>query len=64
MNKLTRSKSDRKLAGVLGGLAQSLGIDSTILRVIFVILLFPTGLFPMMLAYFVMIFIIPNEGEY
>jgi phage shock protein C len=36
--KLYRSRTDRKLAGVCGGLAQYLGVDATAIRVIFVVL--------------------------
>jgi phage shock protein C len=36
--KLYRSRTDRKLAGVCGGLAQYLGLDATAIRVIFVVL--------------------------
>ena len=37
--KLTRSTSDRKIAGVCGGLAQYLNIDPTVVRIIFLIAL-------------------------
>ncbi|CAG9620693.1 PspC domain-containing protein [Sutcliffiella rhizosphaerae] len=63
MKQLIRSKNDRKLAGVLGGLSQYIGLDSTLLRVIFVILLFPTGIFPLILTYFVLTFLMPNEAN-
>ena len=33
--KLTRSNDDKWLAGVAGGLAESLGVDSTIVRIVF-----------------------------
>src|SRR5215211_2147969 len=36
--KLYRSKTNRKLAGVCGGLAQYFNIDSTLIRVLFVLL--------------------------
>lgn len=35
--KLTKSASDRKIAGVCGGLAEYFGLDSTLIRVIWVI---------------------------
>ena len=35
--KLRRSKSDRKLTGVCGGYAKYFGIDSNILRIIFIV---------------------------
>lgn len=61
MKKLTRSYTDRKLAGILGGMAQYIGIDSTLLRVIFIILLFPSGFFPLIITYILLTFVIPNE---
>ncbi|WP_096156639.1 MULTISPECIES: PspC domain-containing protein [Bacillus] len=63
MKRLIRSKTDRKLAGVIGGLAQYLGMDSSLLRVIYVILAIVTTGFPLVLAYFIMIFIMPNEED-
>ena len=36
--KLYRSKTDRKLAGVCGGLAQYFNVDATLIRVLFVLL--------------------------
>lgn len=41
--KLYRSRTDRKIAGVCGGLAEFTGIDATIIRIIFFILLLPGG---------------------
>ncbi|MBQ6238354.1 MAG: PspC domain-containing protein [Bacteroidales bacterium] len=37
--KLTRSTSDRRIAGVCGGLAQYLNIDPTVVRIIFLVAL-------------------------
>ena len=37
--KLTRNTSDRKIAGVCGGLAQYLNVDPTVVRIIFLIAL-------------------------
>ena len=42
--KLHKSKSDRKLAGVCGGLAESLGIDSTIVRLVWALMIFGWGI--------------------
>ena len=38
--KLTRSRSDCKIAGVCGGLAKYLNVDPTVVRIIFLVLLF------------------------
>ncbi len=35
---LNRSDNDKWLAGVAGGLAESLGVDSTIVRIVFAVL--------------------------
>jgi phage shock protein PspC (stress-responsive transcriptional regulator) len=37
--KLTRSTSDRKIAGVCGGLAQYFNVDPTVVRIIFLVAL-------------------------
>jgi phage shock protein C len=36
--KLYRSRTDRKLAGVCGGLAQYFNLDATLIRVLFIVL--------------------------
>ncbi|KOO37162.1 PspC domain-containing protein [Priestia koreensis] len=60
MRKLYRSQTDRKLAGVLGGIAEYTGIDSSLLRILFVLgILFSVGSLP--LIYLVWIFVVPNE---
>jgi phage shock protein C len=63
MRSLTRSRSNRKLAGILGGLARTIGIDATILRIAFIILLFLTGFFPLVIVYALLAFVIPNEED-
>jgi phage shock protein PspC (stress-responsive transcriptional regulator) len=41
--KLTRSRTDCKIAGVCGGLAKYLNVDSTVVRIIFLCLLLIVG---------------------
>ena len=44
MKKLTKSRNDRMVSGVLGGIAEYFNIDSTLVRIIFVVaLLFGVG---------------------
>ena len=57
-NKLYRSRKDRMLFGVCGGLGKFFGIDSTIIRIIFVLLAF-TGFG--ILAYIVIAIVAPME---
>jgi phage shock protein C len=58
--RLYRSRSDRMLEGVCGGLAKYFGIDPTIVRIIAVLSVFVGGLG--ILAYIIMAIIVPLEG--
>ena len=53
--KLYRSNEDRMIAGVCGGIAEYFNIDSTIVRLILLILVFAygTGLFAYILAWII-----------
>jgi phage shock protein C len=57
--KLYRSKTDRKLAGVCGGLAQYFNVDATLIRVLFVLLAVLGG--SGLVLYVAMWIIVPNE---
>jgi phage shock protein C len=57
--KLYRSRTDRMLGGVCGGLGEYLGLDSTIVRLIFVILLL-TGTAGFWI-YLILLVVIPEE---
>ncbi len=60
---LTRSTTDRKFAGVCGGLGDYFEIDSTVVRVVWVILGIVPGCFILgLLAYLVAWFIIPERS--
>ncbi len=57
--KLYRSKTDRKLLGVCGGIARYLGVDSTLVRVLVVLLALGGGVG--LLTYLIVALIIPEE---
>jgi phage shock protein C len=57
--KLYRSKTNRKLAGVCGGLAQYFNLDATLMRVLFVVLAVLGG--SGLVIYVAMWIIVPNE---
>ncbi len=59
--RLFRSRSDRKIAGICGGLAQLFQIDSTVIRLSVVFLCFLTGVFPILIAYFIAWALIPER---
>ncbi len=60
VHKLMRSRTDKKISGVCGGLAKYLGISSTIIRIIFVAALF-LGYGSFLLVYIAMAIIMPKE---
>ncbi len=59
--RLYRSRSDRVLLGVCGGLANYFDMDPVLVRIIFVLLIFAHGLG--ILAYIVMAVLVPLEGS-
>lgn len=61
MRKLYRSRSNKKIAGVLAGLGDYWKIDPTIIRLIFIILLFLTAVLPLLIAYIIAAIVIPLQ---
>lgn len=59
---LRRSRSDRMIAGVVGGIARYFGIDSTLARALYVVGSIVSVAFPGILVYVIMWFIVPEEG--
>lgn len=59
MRKLYRSRNDRFFAGVCGGIAKYLGMDSALVRLIAFLLIVPGGL--SIWVYIALAIIIPNE---
>ena len=57
--KLYRSKANRQVAGVCGGLAQHFNVDATLIRVLFVVLAVLGG--SGLVLYVAMWIIIPKE---
>lgn len=55
--KLYRSMNDKKIAGVCGGIAEYMNIDSTIVRLVAIILVFGWG--SGLLAYIVAALVMP-----
>ena len=60
--KLTRSTSNRMIAGVCAGLGEYLGIDPTVVRLL-VILAFFTGFGGIALVYLIMALIVPEQAQ-
>lgn len=60
--RLYRSRTDRQLAGVCGGLGEYFGVDPTIVRLIFVVLSLAGG--PGLLLYIILALVIPEAPGY
>ena len=58
--RLERSMTDKYIAGVCGGIAKYFGVDSTLVRVVFILLVL-AGVMPGLLAYIVAWMIMPAE---
>lgn len=63
MKKLYRSKTDRKLAGIIGGIGETYNVDANLLRLLVVLAFFLTGFFPILLTYLIAWVIIPETPE-
>lgn len=59
---LSRSRNDRMIAGVMGGIARRYGWSSSLLRIIFVIVSILSAAFPGILVYVVLWLLIPEEA--
>jgi phage shock protein C len=59
---LFRSRDDRVLAGVMGGIARRYGWNPTVVRALFVVVSVLSAAFPGILVYLILWLLIPEEG--
>ena len=59
--KLYTSNSDTKLAGVLGGFAEYIGVESPLVRLVYVLIAMFAAGFPGILFYIICALVIPDE---
>lgn len=57
--RLFRSKENRVFAGICGGIGEYFNVDPVLVRVIWLLTVIFTGLFPGVIAYILLIFVIP-----
>jgi phage shock protein C len=57
--RLYRSRKERMIAGVCGGLGEYFGIDPTLVRILFVVGMLMGG--PGLLAYLILLIVVPEE---
>lgn len=59
--KLHRSKKERMIAGVCGGLAEYFNADPTLIRLLWVVLTLFSGVAPGVIAYIIAWIIVPEK---
>lgn len=59
--KLVRSSSDKMIAGVCGGIADYFGLDSTLVRVGYVLLSLLSAAFPGLIVYLILAVMMPQR---
>ena len=63
MKKLYRSKTNKTLTGLLGGVAEYFKIDPVIVRLLFIFLLIISHVWPMLVVYAIGYFVVPLPPE-
>jgi phage shock protein C len=63
IKRLYRSKKERMLGGVCGGLGEYFRLDPTFIRLIFIVVWFLTGFIPMLIIYIILWLLIPLAPE-
>jgi len=59
---LTRS-TDKRFAGVIGGIADYFDVDRTLARIVFVFIMVFTGFIPAIIFYFLGMIIVPKPAD-
>lgn len=60
VKKLYRSTTNKKIAGICGGLEEYTGVDATVWRIVFIITLLPGGV-PGIILYLLLWLVIPER---
>ena len=61
--RLTRSRSNRMIAGVMGGIARYFGWDANLLRIVFVVVSILSAAFPGILVYLILWVLMPEGND-
>lgn len=63
MRKLYRSESEKKIAGICGGIGELMDVDPTIVRLLLIVVAVVTGIFPLIIGYLIAWWIVPARKE-
>ena len=64
MSKLYLSQTDKKMAGVCGGIAEYFEMDPLLVRLGMIAVCLLTGILPVVLFYIIAAFMIPKRSDY
>lgn len=62
-NRFTRSRSNRMIAGVMGGIAKRFGWDANLLRIVFVVISILSAAFPGIVVYLILWLLMPEAND-
>ena len=57
------SETDKKVCGVCGGIAEAYHLDSTVVRLIALLIALVTGIAPMLLVYIIAALLLPKKAH-
>lgn len=57
--KLYRSETNKMVAGICGGIAEYFSVDATAIRLVWLLIVIFTGVFPGVIAYILALFVVP-----
>jgi phage shock protein C len=60
--KLYLSSNDKKISGVCGGIGKYFGVDSTLIRLVWIVTTVLTGIIPGIIGYIIAAIVMPNEN--
>ena len=61
--KLYRSRTNRMVSGICGGIAEYFNIDETLVRLAAALIMLASGVIPFVIVYFITAIIIPEAPE-
>ncbi len=63
MKKLYRSRTNVIISGILGGVGEYSNVDPVVVRIIFLVAFFVTGIIPMTFLYILMHIVVPQTPD-
>jgi phage shock protein PspC (stress-responsive transcriptional regulator) len=63
MKRLYRSETNKKIAGICGGIGDMIDADPTVIRLVAVVLCLVTGIFPFVVGYLIAWWIVPRGKQ-